>query len=121
MEFYMCSICGNIIELIKGNEKNIKCCGKNMELLKANTTDASVEKHVPKYIINDNKIEVMVGDILHPMTVDHYIMWIALVKGNKVVRYNLKPTDKPKVIFDYEKDGVIYAYCNLHGLWKKEI
>ncbi len=121
MNFYVCPICGNVIELIDGNEKNIKCCGKNMELLKANTTDASLEKHVPSCIVKEKKLEVTVGEVAHPMTEEHYIMWIALVKGNKIVRYNLKPIDEPKVIFDYEENSTIYAYCNLHGLWKKEV
>ena len=40
---------------------------------------------------------------------------------NKIVKYLLKPNDEPKAIFDYEKDSTIYAYCNKHGLWKKEI
>ena len=55
------------------------------------------------------------------MEEDYYIEWIAMVKGNKIVKYLLKPNDEPKAIFDYEKDSVIYAYCNKHGLWKKEI
>ncbi len=121
MNFYKCEVCGNVIELIDGNEKNIKCCGKNMELLNANTVEASLEKHIPSCNIKDGKIEVSVGDVLHPMTQEHYIMFIVLIKGNKIIRYDLKPNDEPKVIFDYEDNYTIYAYCNLHGLWKKEI
>ena len=52
---------------------------------------------------------------------DHYIEWIAMVKGNKIVKYLLKPNDEPKAIFDYEENSSIYAYCNKHGLLKKEI
>ena len=44
-----------------------------------------------------------------------------MVKGNKIVKYLLKQNDEPKVVFNYEKDAIIYAYCNKHGLWKKEI
>ena len=121
MKFYVCPICGNVIELIDGNEKNIKCCGRNMELLEANTKDASLEKHVPSCKISNGKVEVTVGDVLHPMVEEHYIMWIAVVKGNKIVRLNLKPGDEPKATFNYEENSTIYAYCNLHGLWKKEI
>ena len=121
MNFYRCNICGNVIEVIEGNNKNIKCCGKEMELLIANSVDASLEKHVPSYKIIGDKIEVTIGETIHPMELDHYIMWIALVKDNKIIRYNLKPNDKPKVIFPLEKESIICAYCNKHGLWKKEI
>lgn len=121
MKFYVCPICGNVIELIDGNEKNIKCCGRNMELLEANTKDASLEKHVPSCKVSDGKVEVTVGDVLHPMTEEHYIMWIALVKDNKITIVNLTPKDEPKATFNYEENSTVYAYCNLHGLWKKEI
>lgn len=89
--------------------------------IKANTTDAALEKHVPEYEIKDNEISVTVGSIEHPMTNDHYIMWIALVKDDKITLKELTPNDKPTAIFEYEKDSEIYAYCNLHGLWKKDI
>lgn len=90
-------------------------------LIKVNSVDASVEKHVPFCEVRGNKVYVAVGEMVHPMEEDHYIEWIAMVKGNKIVKYLLKPKEEPKVIFDYEKDSVIYAYCNKHGLWKKEI
>ena len=47
--FYKCSRCGNIIGLISGDINRIMCCGKKMDLLEANTEDASVEKHMPVY------------------------------------------------------------------------
>ena len=43
-----------------------------------NTTDAAVEKHVPVVEINDNKVTVTVGSVLHPMLDVHYIEWIIL-------------------------------------------
>ena len=52
------------------------------------------------------------------MTNDHYIMWIALVEETKTTRVSLKPGDVPEVKFPYVKGASIYAYCNLHGLWK---
>ncbi len=91
------------------------------DLVKENSVDASVEKHVPFCEIKGDKVYVTIGEIVHPMEEDHYIEWIAMVKGNKIVKYLLKPNDEPKAIFDYEKDSTIYAYCNKHGLWKKEI
>ena len=91
------------------------------EQVKVNSVDASIEKHVPFCEIKDNKVYVTIGEVLHPMEEEHYIEWIALVKGNKIVKYLLRSNDEPKAIFDYEKGSIIYTYCNKHGLWKKEI
>ena len=89
--------------------------------IKANTIDAALEKHIPVYEIKNNEISVTVGSIEHPMTSNHYIMWIALVKDEKIILKELSPNDKPTAIFEYEKGSEIYAYCNLHGLWKKVV
>lgn len=121
VKFYRCPICGNVIELIDGDSKRITCCGKNMELLVANMVDASVEKHVPVYKKEGEKIVVKVGDVIHPMEEKHYIMWIALVSDNKVTRVDLLPNEAPEAVFDYVEKAEVYAYCNLHGLWKTTI
>ena len=93
----------------------------NFMLLTANTTDAALEKHVPVYSINDEVIYVKVGEVNHPMEEAHYIMWIALVHNDEIIKVNLKPGDDPEAIFDYVENAEIYAYCNLHGLWKVEV
>ena len=49
VRFYFCPICGNVIGLIDGNMDHVTCCGRKMELMQANTNDASQEKHVPVY------------------------------------------------------------------------
>ena len=121
VKFYRCPICGNVIELIDGDSKRITCCGKNMELLVANTVDAAVEKHVPVYKNEDDKIIVSVGEVIHPMIEEHYIMWIALVSNNKVTRVDLLPNEAPEAVFNYVENAEIYAYCNLHGLWKATV
>ena len=105
-----------------------KCIPSNLSLpsdkyieLKPNTTDAAHEKHVPAYEKKDNEIIVTIGSVEHPMTEEHYIMWIALVKGNEIAIKGLSPSDSPQVTFKYERDSEIYAYCNLHGLWKSKV
>jgi len=118
INYYKCPICGNIITIIDGNIERVKCCGQNLELLVANTKDASLEKHVPVYEIDNDEIIVKVGEVIHPMEEEHYIMWISLVTEDKVIRKDLNPQEEPIVRFPYVKDAIIYEYCNLHGLWK---
>lgn len=121
IKFYKCSICQNIIEVIEGNIENITCCGKQLEEIKANTCDASKEKHVPVYTKEGDNIIVEVGETLHPMDSEHYIMWIAQVEDDKITRITLQPNQKPQCTFKYIEGSIIYAYCNKHGLWKKII
>ena len=121
--FYLCEICGKVIELIHNTDISTICCGKEMKLLKANTSDGAYEKHVPAYEIDDSKEEIIVqvGEIEHPMEKDHYIMWIAQVKDDITIRRQLFPGQKPMVKMQYIKGSTIYAYCDKHGLWKKEV
>ena len=121
IKYYKCPICGNIITIIDGDIERVKCCGQSLELLVANTKDASLEKHVPIYEIDNNEIIVKVGEVLHPMEEEHYIMWISLVTEDRVIRVDLKPHEKPIVKFPYIKDAIIYEYCNIHGLWKSTV
>lgn len=95
MKFYKCPTCGNVIELVNGDIDHITCCGKPMEELTANTTDAATEKHLPVFEKVGNEIVVKVGEIDHPMDADHYIMWIAQVSDNKIIRQNLAPIRRP--------------------------
>ena len=45
------------------------------EVLTANTVDAAREKHVPLVERSGNDVVVTVGEVIHPMTEAHYIMW----------------------------------------------
>ena len=121
VRFYSCSICGNVIGLIDGNMDNVTCCGRKMELMQANTNDASQEKHVPVYEKVEDEIVVKVGETEHAMEKDHYIMWIAQVSDNTTTRIRLYPEQGTEVRFKYIPKSIVYAYCNKHGLWKTNI
>ena len=124
MKFYKCPICGNIITVIEGDINKVRCCGKEMEELKANTIDAATEKHVPVISIEKNVVTVSVGEVAHPMQEEHLIEWI-LLKTNKGIQQKwLKPGDEPKATFvlaEGEKVEAAYEYCNLHKLWKASV
>lgn len=119
--FYRCPICGNIIRVIDGNIKRIVCCGKTMNEMIANTTDAAVEKHVPVYEKVDGEIVVRVGTVEHPMEKEHYIMWIAQVIEGRIIEAKLYPEQSTETRFPYIPGSTLYAYCNKHGLWKARV
>ena len=90
----------------------------------ANTVDAAREKHVPLVERSGNDVVVTVAEVIHPMTEAHYIMWIALEPSEGFHVKNLAPGEVPTATFaltDGEEPVAAYEYCNLHGLWKKEI
>lgn len=120
--FYRCSICGNLVNVIENSGVSMVCCGQNMDLPIANTTDASTELHVPFITIVDKHIQVQIGEKPHPQTSEHHICWIAAVQGNSIQRVDLSPDGKtPTAKFSIRgKTVTVYAYCNLHGLWKAE-
>ena len=120
-KFFVCEHCGNIVAMVKSSGVPIMCCGQKMTEIIPNVTDAAQEKHVPQYEVKDGRVCVKVGTVEHPMTEAHSITWISLQtdKGNQ--RKVLTPEQKPEAVFALCEDEAIeavYAYCNLHGLWK---
>lgn len=119
-KFLRCPICGNLVEVINDSNVRVMCCGKPMEELVANTTDGATEKHVPVVEINNELVTITVGETLHPMTEEHYIMWIHVFTNLREYHFNLNPSDNPQVKFNKDINEEIIevnAYCNLHGLW----
>ena len=118
---FICKHCGNIVAMVKSSGVPIMCCGEKMSEIVPGTMDASKEKHVPVYTIEGNTVNVAVGSVLHPMQPEHYIEWVSLQTRSGNQRKQLEPNDEPKVSFaitDGDEVVAVYAYCNLHGLWK---
>lgn len=120
MQVYKCKKCGSLVsEIIDGG-----FCGGNMDLVEANTTDAATEKHVPVVEVSGNKVVAKVGEVEHPMLEEHHIQSIILETKNGFQVKKLHAGDKPCAIFllaEGEEAVAVYEYCNLHGLWKKEL
>lgn len=120
-QFYKCRKCGQIVAMVKKTGSPLICCGEEMVLMKANTTDGAKEKHVPVYKVDGNMVRVVIGETAHPMQENHYIEWISLQTSLGNQRKVLKPGDAPEAAFvmmEGEEIQAVYAYCNLHGLWK---
>lgn len=118
--FYVCPICGNMVEMIFESGQPLICCGQEMKEVEAGSTDASKEKHVPVYECSDHKVKVKVGSAPHPMEAEHHISWVELVTDYGIQRKPVYPKAEPTVCFAIGKNETVkavYAYCNLHGLW----
>lgn len=124
MKFYLCEHCGNIIGKIHDAGVPVVCCGQKMTQLIPGTVEASAEKHIPVPSVNGSVVKVAVGSVAHPMIEEHYIPWVYLQTTVGGQRKNLVPGAAPEVTFalaEGETPVAVYAYCNLHGLWKADI
>lgn len=124
LKFFKCNHCGQIIIKLVDTGVPVICCGEPMEELVADTTDAALEKHVPVVSIDGNQVCVNVGEVDHPMVPEHYITDIVLQTEKGYQVHPLQPGDAPHADFTIAEDDVairVYEYCNVHGLWVKEI
>ncbi len=122
-EVYKCNVCGNIVEVLHEGAGALVCCAQNMVLKTENTQDAATEKHIPVVNRNGESVEVVVGEVLHPMQDIHYIEFIQVFTDKNTYTAFLKPDDEPKATFCIPEDEEILnvrEYCNLHGLWSKK-
>ena len=122
MKFYNCAHCGNVVVKTVDSGVPVVCCGEKMQLLEANTVEASVEKHVPVVTqIRQGELHIEVGSQPHPMTPEHHIAFVCVEtdKGYSIT----EPKGSPcaDICIGQDTPVAIYEYCNLHGLWKKEI
>ena len=122
-KFYICRHCGNLIGMINDSGVPVICCGQKMDALIPNTVEASGEKHLPVVTVSGDSVLVNVGAVNHPMEEKHFIEWVYVETENGGQLRRLVPGGDPKVAFSLngEKAVAVYAYCNLHGLWKAEV
>lgn len=111
--FYVCPLCGNVIQST-GNTA-ISCCGISLPPLEGETAE---ENHEIK--IEQIEYEYYVT-MAHPMMRDHYISFFAYVTPNKVQFIKLYPEQNPEARFPIMGRGILYAYCNQHGLMMRKI
>ena len=123
MKFFVCEHCGNLVGVIHDAGVPMMCCGQKMTQLIPGTVEASVEKHLPVVTVDGDKVKVEIGSVAHPMAEEHSILWVYLQTDKGGQRKNLAVGEAPVAEFSLldEKPVAVYAYCNLHGLWKTEI
>lgn len=115
MKIYQCEKCKKVIV----SKDELRLDGW-VELV-ADSVDAAKEKHVPIVTKKCKQVKVDVGSVAHPMTEEHLIEWVVLeTEQGYQIKY-LKAGDVPVCEFSLtggDKAVAVYAYCNLHGLWK---
>ena len=123
MKFLICRHCGNLIGLINDEGIPIICCADLMTELVPNSVEASEEKHLPVVTAAGNTVAVQVGSAPHPMLDEHHIEFIYVETECGGQRKGLKIGKDPAASFCFtdDKPVAVYAYCNLHGLWKMEV
>ena len=117
---YKCVGCGAVVEALWNGGETLFCCEKEMKELVPNTTDAAVEKHVPVIEREGNRVTVKVGEVAHPMASDHYILFVELMAGDKVLRHDFKEGDsvaEATFLVDENVEVKAREFCNIHGFW----
>ncbi|MCQ4636952.1 helix-turn-helix domain-containing protein [Anaerovorax odorimutans] len=111
--FYVCPLCGNVIQAL--GEGAYSCCGITLPPLEA---EESNDAHLIRFEKMDGEYYV---SLEHPMTKDHYISFLACVNAGYGQMIKLYPEQGAEGRFRISGRGVLYAYCNRHGLFKVRI
>ena len=110
---YVCPICGNVLHSM--GEALISCCGITLPALGADDSDSdhniTIQNVEDEYFITAD----------HPMTKEHYISFAALVTADRIQTVKFYPEGNAQTRFKRLGHGILYFYCNRHGLFKKRI
>lgn len=109
-KFHVCPVCGNIIQST-GNSV-ISCCGITLPPLEAEEADLDHAVHIQQ--VEDEHFIT----IEHPMTKEHYISFVAFVTSDRVQFVKLYPEGNAETRLQLRGFGILYWYCNHHGLFK---
>lgn len=112
-KLYVCPVCGNILH--SAGSALISCCGVALPPLEAEQEDDAhrieLEKAEDEYYIS----------LSHPMTKEHYISFIAYCTGSRFELAKIYPESSAEARFFIRGHGILYWYCNHHGLFKKTV
>jgi DNA-binding XRE family transcriptional regulator/desulfoferrodoxin (superoxide reductase-like protein) len=113
IQFYVCPICGNVITAV--GEGCFSCCGITLPKQESEPTD---EAHTVFVETIDNEYSVTMQ---HPMSKEHYVSFTAYATSDSVEIVKLYPEQDISIRFRKKGHGILYAYCNRHGLFRKNI
>ena len=112
-KFYICPICGNVIHGI--GDVVVSCCGVTLPAAEAEEADEehgiTLERVEDEWFIT----------VHHPMTKAHFISFLAFVTTDRFQMVKLYPEGEAQTRLQLRRGGMLYYYCNRHGLFKKKI
>lgn len=112
-KFYVCPICGNVLHTT--GDALISCCGVTLPALEAEETD---EEHQIRIEDVEDEHFITIG---HEMTKEHYISFVAYLTSDRLQMVKLYPEGNAQTRLNLRGRGVLYLYCNKHGLMKQRI
>ncbi|MGN0514900.1 MAG: helix-turn-helix domain-containing protein [Lachnospiraceae bacterium] len=113
MHFYVCPLCGNIVTSV--GQGTFSCCGVTLPEAEPEKSDDSHDICVEDI---DNEYHVFIN---HPMDKRHYVSFIAYVTSDSFEIIKLYPEQEISVRFRKKGHGMIYVYCNRHGMFFNRI
>lgn len=112
-KFYVCPVCGNTIH--STGDTVVSCCGITLPALEAEDADdthgITIEKVEDEHFIS----------IPHPMTKQHFISFVAFVTSDRLQMVKFYPESGAETRLQLRGKGILYYYCNQHGLFKKAV
>lgn len=109
-KFYVCPVCGNVLHST-GNMV-VSCCGIPLPPLEPEEPDAhhslTIEAVEDEHFLT----------IPHPMEKAHFISFLAHVTSDRVQLVKFYPEGNAETRLNLRGKGLLYFYCNHHGLFR---
>lgn len=112
-KLYVCPLCGNVLHAT--GQAVVSCCGITLPALDIAEAEDADEHH--QLTVERVEDELFVT-LHHPMEKNHYISFLAYLTGDKLQLVKLYPEGDASARFSLRGAGVLYFYCNCHGLMK---
>ncbi len=110
LQFYVCPVCGNVIQSVGSGA--FSCCGIALPPLEAEEAEGT---HALCIEESDGDFYITLD---HPMEKSHYISFICYVTAERTEFVKLYPEQNAACRIQRRKRGLLYAYCNRHGLFR---
>lgn len=110
---YVCPICGNVLH--STGDAVISCCGVTLPALEAEEPDEAHALTVER--VEDEQFLT----VHHPMTKDHYISFLAYASADRFQLVKLYPEGEAQTRMQLRGRGMVYFFCNRHGLFRQKV
>lgn len=112
-KIYVCPVCGNIVHTT--GEAVISCCGITLPPLEAERMDDDHGIRIEQ--VEDEKFLT----VDHPMTKSHYISFLAWATSDRFQLVKFYPESDAQTRLQMRGHGILYLYCNQHGLMMQRV